>query len=120
MGAGMPPSTDFGSILQGYAIPQLLPMVPDGKGGFEHAKPIGDTGLTARIGQIVFLWALSETFRRWQFWKIGHVKLSPVFSTLNSSIETCWLVEVLRVLDKARFGQGRNERENLTVTLCHE
>jgi hypothetical protein len=50
----------------------------------------------------------------------GHVRLSPVFRMLNYSIETRWLVEVLRVLDKPKFGTGKKERENLTVRLCHE
>lgn len=111
---------DFGSVLQGYAVPQLLPMTPDGKGGWEKMKPIGNTGLTARIADITFTWATSKTFRRRRFWMFGHVRLSPVFRMLNSSIETRWLVEVLRVLDKAKFGTGRGGRENLTVRLCHE
>jgi hypothetical protein len=116
----MSTNSDFGSVLRGYAIPQLLPLAPDGNGGWEKVKPIGDSGLTSRIGQIAFLWAMSEAFRRRQFWMFGHIHLAPVFTTLNSSIETCWLVEVLRVLDKAKFGVGKRERENLTVPLCHE
>jgi hypothetical protein len=111
---------DFGEVLTGYAIPQLLPMTPDGKGGWEKTKPIGNTGLTARIGHIAFSWAVSRTFRRRRFWYFGNVHVAPVFQPLQNSIEMAWMVEVLRVLDKAKFGSGTRERENLTVRLCHE
>jgi hypothetical protein len=111
---------DFGEVLQGFAIPQLLPMAPDGKGGWEQIKPLGDTGLTARVGHIVFLWPISQSFRRRRFWYFGHTKLGPMFQPLQTSIESAWMVEMLRILDKAKFGKGSKERENLTVRLCHE
>ncbi len=112
--------TDFGAVLQGWARPQLRPMRPDGKGGYEKIPPWGETGLTPRVWNITLLWSISQGFRRRQFWRFGHVYLAPVFGTLNSSVEGCWLVEVLRVLDKAAFGKGPNARENLTVRLCHD
>jgi hypothetical protein len=108
--------TDFGEILQGWARPQLLPLVSDGKGSYEHSKPFGENGLTARIWQIAYLWSLSQAFRRRQFWRFGQIHLAPMFTLLNGATETAWLVEVLRVLDK-RETMGR---QNLTVSLCHD
>src|SRR5581483_2554770 len=107
--------TDFGAVLQGWARPQLLPMVSNGKGGYERAKPFGENGISARVLQIACLWSMSQAFRRRQFWRFGHGHLAPVFTTLNGAIETGWLVEVLRVLDEPEGGC----RKNLTVRLCH-
>ncbi len=106
-------------VLQGWARPQLLPMISDGKGGYEHIKPFGENGVTARIWQIAYLWSMSQAFRRRQFWRFGHIYLAPVFTTTNGATETGWLVEVLRVLDKARTKVKGQDRENLTVPLCH-
>lgn len=108
--------SDFGAVLEGYSIPQPLPTLADGKGGLEEIRPFGETGLTARIFLIQYIWALSKTFRYRQFWRFGHVHLAPVFTTLHSSIEAAWLVEVLRVLDKPKSCG----KENLTVRLCHD
>ena len=95
-------------------------MVSDGRGGYKHIKPFGENGVTARIWQIAYLWSMSQAFRRRQFWRFGHVCLAPVFTTLNGATETAWLVEVLRVLDKPRTKVKGQDRENLTVPLCHE
>jgi hypothetical protein len=112
--------TNFGAVLQGWARPQLLPMQSDGKGGYEHIKPFGENGITARIWHIAYLWSMSQAFRRRQFWRFGHVYLAPVFTFTNGATETGWLVEVLRVLDKPRTRVRGQERENLTVPLCHD
>jgi hypothetical protein len=111
---------DFGPVLTGYAMPQLLPMIPDGKGSWEKTKPFGNTGLSARVFHIVFSWAICQTFRRRRFWYFGNVHVGSIFRFLQNSIEMVWMVEALRVLDKAKFRSGERERENLSVRLCHE
>src|SRR2546425_10612155 len=110
--------TDFGTVLQGWARPQLLPLVSDDKGGYERTKPFGENGVTARIWQIAYLWSMSQAFRRRQFWRFGHTYLGPVFTTLIGATETGWLGEVLRVLDKPRTRVKGQDSENLTVPLC--
>jgi hypothetical protein len=119
---GMTMSTmpTFGDLLQGYALPQLLPLMPDGQGGYEKLKPFGNTGLSARVAQIVFLWEASATFRRRRFLMFGHLNMSPLFHTLASALEQGWLVEVLRVMDKPSFGTRTKARDNLTVAKCHD
>src|SRR5688500_13835601 len=109
--------TDFGAVLQGWARPQVRPMIPDGKGGWQKSPPWGENGITARVCQTTVLWSMSQAFRRRRFWMFGHVYLAPVFQTLQSSVEACWLVEVLRVLDKAKSKVRGQDRENLTVRL---
>jgi hypothetical protein len=44
-------------------------MRPDGRGGWGQTPPWGEIGLTARVFQIAFLWAMSKAFRHRQFWK---------------------------------------------------
>jgi hypothetical protein len=112
--------TDFGEVLAGFTMPQLLPMVPDGKGGWEKAKPFGNRGLSIRVFHITYLWEICNTFLRQRFRYFGNMHLGLVFRVLQNSIEMVWMVEVLRVLDKAKFGSGKKERKNLTVRLCHE
>jgi hypothetical protein len=111
---------DFGEVLTGFTIPQLLPMTADGKGGWEKIKPFGNRGLSIRVYHIAFLWAICQTFRRRRFWYFGNSHLGLVFRVLQDSVEMTWMVEVLRVLDKAKFRSGAKERENMTVRLCHE
>jgi hypothetical protein len=111
---------DFGEVLTGYTVPQLLPMTSDGKGSWVKTKPLGNRGLSIRVFHIAFLWAVCQTFRRRRFWYFGNFHLGLVFKVLQNSVEMTWMVEVLRVLDKPKFGLGAKERENLTVRLCHE
>jgi len=98
-------------LLVGYCDPRVLAI---------SDRPIGETGLTARIAWIARIWAISAALRRRHIWLFGRRHFPEVFLTFVGTVDQAWLTELLRVMDRGRSNTSRGPLENLTVELCHE
>jgi len=111
--------TDFGEVLQGFVIPQLHDYLDDGTGRYEKRRVLGDTGLTARVLNISYLWEVCKKLRQPRLTTGRLWAYLPILTTLRRTVERCWMLEVLPLLDKAEFGKGKSVKLNSTVKLCH-
>jgi hypothetical protein len=97
-------------ILEGYSDPQVK----------AHAlSPVGETGLTVRLGVINFYSQISRALQRRQCYRVGMRFFRHLFKTFQHTTEFAWLSEVARVLDKKETRIGGKVIQNLTVAQCH-
>jgi len=95
------------TILTGYTSPTTQ---------YVGVAPLGHNGLSVRVRSIVYFEAAyrSLTFR--QTYRLGMLHFYPMFWTWVGTIREAWQSEIMRVMDKPRFGS----RENLGIRLFHE
>jgi hypothetical protein len=94
-------------ILSGYSSPHVSHNGP---------CPIGETGLNVRVRYVALLEAAYRSLDRRQSFRLGQRHFYLTFSMTLESLRHLWQSEIMRVMDKARFGS----KENLTIRLFHE
>lgn len=98
---------DLHTLLVGYNDPNAIYIGP---------FPLGKTGLCVRLRYIAVLEAAYRSLGRSQSFGLGCRHFFMTYQTQMECMRHLWQSEIMRVMDKPRFGKD----ENLTVQLFHE
>src|SRR5947209_4552405 len=78
-------------ILEGYSDPQTRAVSPN---------PWGETGLTARIGVILYYQKIEDSMMRHRFNRFGATYFRDTFGCFLHTVAFACFTELLRVLDR--------------------